>query len=98
MKKQEKIKKDQEIIEEKQKAYNEDYRKKREGLMNLSWRERVYLVKKSQKESRTRQSEKDIQSDKNMLPLIIKGIIIFLLLIFVLSSTLLVEFLNLNGF
>ncbi|XP_039200287.1 translation initiation factor IF-2, mitochondrial isoform X1 [Crotalus tigris] len=73
VKKQEKIKKDQEIIEEKQKAYNEDYRKKREGLMNLSWRERVYVIKKSQKESMTRQSEKDIQSDKNMLPLIIKG-------------------------
>uniref|UniRef100_A0A8C5RU90 Mitochondrial translational initiation factor 2 n=1 Tax=Laticauda laticaudata TaxID=8630 RepID=A0A8C5RU90_LATLA len=73
VKQQEKIKKDQEIIEEKQRAHQEVYKKKREGLMNMSWRERVYLTKKSQKESMTRQFEKDIQSEKNMLTLIIKG-------------------------
>ncbi|XP_070590857.1 translation initiation factor IF-2, mitochondrial isoform X2 [Erythrolamprus reginae] len=71
VKEQEKVKKDQEIIEEKQKAHQEDYRMKREGLMNINWRKRVYLLKKSQKE--TRQSEKVTQSDKNTLPLIIKG-------------------------
>ncbi|KAM6462359.1 translation initiation factor IF-2, mitochondrial [Liasis olivaceus] len=73
VKQQEKIKKDQEIIEEKQRAHQEAYRKTREGFMNMNWRERASILRKSQKDPMTRQPEKDIKSDKNMLPLIIKG-------------------------
>ncbi|XP_054856714.1 translation initiation factor IF-2, mitochondrial isoform X2 [Eublepharis macularius] len=69
---QEKIKKDLEVIEAKQKEHTDSYKKKREGMINMTWRERQNALYKAKRHMCMRLKEK-VTSDKNKLPIIIKG-------------------------
>lgn len=63
---------EQSTIELKQKQHLEQYRKEREGLDHLSWRQRKSALYRANKSKFTRTSERT-QSDELKLPLIIKG-------------------------
>nr|XP_056708618.1 translation initiation factor IF-2, mitochondrial [Euleptes europaea] len=70
---QEKIKKDLEVIEMKQKEHREAYEKEREGLTNMTWRERQRTMYKAKRHLMYLRPKERVQSDKNKLPIIIKG-------------------------
>lgn len=63
---------EQSTIELKQKQHLEQYRKEREGLDHLSWRQRKSALYRTNKSKFTRTSERT-QSNELKLPLIIKG-------------------------
>ncbi|XP_056891919.1 translation initiation factor IF-2, mitochondrial isoform X2 [Takifugu flavidus] len=63
---------EQSTIELKQKQHLEQYRKEREGLDHLSWRQRKSALYRANKSKFTRTSERT-QSDELKLPLIIKA-------------------------
>lgn len=66
-------KEEQSAIELKQQNHLEEYRKEREGLTHLSWRQRKSALYRANKTKfATRQSER-AQRDELSLPLIIKG-------------------------
>lgn len=67
-----KMEEEQSAIELKQKQHLEQYRKEREGLDHLSWRQRKSALYRANKSKFTRTSERT-QSDELKLPLIIKG-------------------------
>lgn len=70
---QRKLQEEQSVIEQKQKLHLEEYRREREGLSHLSWRQRkVALYRANKTRFATRPSER-MQSDQLSLPLIIKG-------------------------
>nr|XP_024658507.1 translation initiation factor IF-2, mitochondrial isoform X2 [Maylandia zebra] len=70
---QRKLQEEQSAIEQKQKLHLEEYRREREGLSHLSWRQRkVALYRANKTRFATRPSER-MQSDQLSLPLIIKG-------------------------
>ncbi|XP_060105347.1 translation initiation factor IF-2, mitochondrial [Heteronotia binoei] len=70
---QEKIKKDLEVIEAKQKEHTEAYKKEREGLTNMTWRERRRALYSSKRHNLYWRPKERVESDKNKLPIIIKG-------------------------
>ncbi|XP_034966844.2 translation initiation factor IF-2, mitochondrial [Zootoca vivipara] len=70
---QEKAKKDLEVIEAKQKEHRDAYKKDREGLENMSWRQRRAAVYKSKKHLLVMRPKEKAESDKNVLHIIIKG-------------------------
>uniref|UniRef100_A0A803T1Y3 Translation initiation factor IF-2, mitochondrial n=1 Tax=Anolis carolinensis TaxID=28377 RepID=A0A803T1Y3_ANOCA len=70
---QEKVKKDLEVIEAKQKEHQEAYKKEREGLVNLTWKQRRAALFKARKHLMANRPKEKVESDKNMLPIIIKG-------------------------
>lgn len=74
---QEKIKKDLEVIEAKQKEHTEAYKKEREGLTNMTWRERQRALYKAKRHQMDQRPKEKVKSDKNKLPIIIKGRILF---------------------
>ncbi|XP_005748657.1 translation initiation factor IF-2, mitochondrial [Pundamilia nyererei] len=70
---QRKLQEEQSAIEQKQKLHLEEYRREREGLSHLSWRQRkVALYRANKTRFATRPSER-MQSDQLSLPLIVKG-------------------------
>lgn len=70
---QQKLQEEMIAIEQKQKLHLEEYRREREGLSHLSWRQRkVALYRANKTRFATRPSER-MQSDQLSLPLIIKG-------------------------
>ncbi|XP_077189962.1 translation initiation factor IF-2, mitochondrial isoform X2 [Paroedura picta] len=71
--KEEKIKKDLEIIEAKQKEHKDAYKKEREALTNMTWRERKNALHKAKKHLLHLRPKERVESDKNKLPIVIKG-------------------------
>lgn len=70
---QQKLQEEMIAIEQKQKLHLEEYRREREGLSHLSWRQRkVALYRANKTRFATRPSER-MQSDQLSLPVIIKG-------------------------
>lgn len=70
---QQKLQEEQSAIELKQKLHEEEYKKEREGLTHLSWRQRkVALYRANKSKFAMRPSEKTTR-DELSLPLIIKG-------------------------
>uniref|UniRef100_A0A8C4VLC8 Translation initiation factor IF-2, mitochondrial n=1 Tax=Gopherus evgoodei TaxID=1825980 RepID=A0A8C4VLC8_9SAUR len=70
---QEKIKQDMEVIEAKQKEHKDAYKKERESLSNLTWRQRKAALYKTNKHLIVMRSKERVESDKNVLPVIVKG-------------------------
>ncbi|XP_043368254.1 translation initiation factor IF-2, mitochondrial isoform X3 [Dermochelys coriacea] len=70
---QEKIKQDMEVIEAKQKEHKDAYKKERESLANLTWRQRKAALYKTNKHLIAMRSKERAESDRNVLPVIVKG-------------------------
>nr|XP_048698313.1 translation initiation factor IF-2, mitochondrial isoform X1 [Caretta caretta]XP_048698314.1 translation initiation factor IF-2, mitochondrial isoform X1 [Caretta caretta] len=70
---QEKIKQDMEVIEAKQKEHKDAYKKERESLANLTWRQRKAALYKTNKHLIAMRSKERVESDRNVLPVIVKG-------------------------
>ncbi|XP_053878432.1 translation initiation factor IF-2, mitochondrial isoform X1 [Malaclemys terrapin pileata] len=70
---QEKIKQDMEVIETKQKEHKDAYKKERESLSNLTWRQRKAALYKTNKHLIAMRSKERVESDRNVLPVIVKG-------------------------
>lgn len=70
---QQRLREEQSAIELKQQAHLEEYRKEREGLSHLSWKQRKSALYRANKNKfATRQSER-AASDERRLQVIIKG-------------------------
>ncbi|XP_044285578.1 translation initiation factor IF-2, mitochondrial isoform X2 [Varanus komodoensis] len=70
---QDKGKKDLEVIEAKQKAHREAYKKEQEGLTNMTWRQKKAALYKAKKNLMIIRPKEKVESDKNTLSIIIKG-------------------------
>lgn len=70
---QRKLQEEQSLIEEKQKLHLEEYRREREGLSHLSWRQRKAALYRANKTSFAMRPSERTQNDQLSLPLIIKG-------------------------
>ncbi|XP_065446864.1 translation initiation factor IF-2, mitochondrial isoform X5 [Chrysemys picta bellii] len=70
---QEKIKQDMEVIETKQKEHKDAYKKERERLSNLTWRQRKAALYKTNKHLIAMSSKERAESDRKVLPVIVKG-------------------------
>ncbi|XP_048374367.1 translation initiation factor IF-2, mitochondrial isoform X2 [Sphaerodactylus townsendi] len=70
---QEKMKKDLEVIEAKQKEHTDAYKKERESFGNMTWKERRTAMYQAKKRLSLLRPKERVQSDKNKLPVIIKG-------------------------
>lgn len=70
---QQKMKEEQTAIELKQKQHLEEYKKEREGLTHLSWRQRKYVLYQANKSRFAERPAEKTQSTEPRLPLIIKG-------------------------
>ncbi|XP_042302578.1 translation initiation factor IF-2, mitochondrial [Sceloporus undulatus] len=70
---QEKAKKDMEVIEAKQKEHQDAYKKVREDLINLTWRQRRAVLFKAKRHEMALRPKERMESEKNTLPVIIRG-------------------------
>uniref|UniRef100_A0A3Q0RMR9 Translation initiation factor IF-2, mitochondrial n=1 Tax=Amphilophus citrinellus TaxID=61819 RepID=A0A3Q0RMR9_AMPCI len=70
---QRKLQEEQSLIEEKQKLHLEEYRREREGLSHLSWRQRKAALYRTNKTRFAMRPSERTQNDQLSLPLIIKG-------------------------
>ncbi|KAM7394854.1 hypothetical protein PAMP_021633 [Pampus punctatissimus] len=70
---QKKLQEEQSIIELKQKQHLDEYRKEREGLSHLSWRQRKWALHRANKAKFPTRAGEKIQREEIMLPIIVKG-------------------------
>ncbi|XP_053568167.1 translation initiation factor IF-2, mitochondrial [Bombina bombina] len=70
---QEKIKEDMEVIEIKQKEHRDAYKKQLDSYSNLNWRQRKSAMYKANKQMMSSRPAENVESDKLMFPIIIKG-------------------------
>ncbi|NWJ10565.1 IF2M factor, partial [Crypturellus undulatus] len=70
---QEKMKKDMEIIEAKQKEHRTEYEKKQQELGHLTWRQRKTVLYKANKHLMFAKPKERVEIDKNVLSVIVKG-------------------------
>ncbi|XP_065595533.1 translation initiation factor IF-2, mitochondrial [Cyrtonyx montezumae] len=70
---QEKMKKDGEVIEAKQKEHRMEYEKKQQDLAHLSWRQRKAALYKASKHLMPLKPKERTEMEKNVLSVIIKG-------------------------
>nr|XP_046233681.1 translation initiation factor IF-2, mitochondrial [Scatophagus argus] len=70
---QQKLQEEQSAIEMKQKLHLEEYKKEREGLTHLSWRQRKSALYRANKAKFAVRPSEKVQQDELNLPLIIKG-------------------------
>lgn len=70
---QEKMKKDLEVIEAKQKEHRLEYEKQHEKLAHLTWRQRKALLYKANKHLMFSRPKERPEMDENTLSLIVKG-------------------------
>uniref|UniRef100_A0A803Y797 Translation initiation factor IF-2, mitochondrial n=1 Tax=Meleagris gallopavo TaxID=9103 RepID=A0A803Y797_MELGA len=70
---QEKMKKDGEVIEVKQKEHRMEYEKKQQNLAHLTWRQRKAALYKASKHLMLLKPKERAETDKNVLSIIIKG-------------------------
>lgn len=72
MEEQDKLKEDQQIIEAKQREHDDSYKRERESMAHLSWRQRRAAMYRANKHKLIRASEKT-DMEELTLPVIIKG-------------------------
>ncbi|XP_030124594.4 translation initiation factor IF-2, mitochondrial isoform X2 [Taeniopygia guttata] len=72
---QEKMKKDLEVIEAKQKEHRLEYEKKQQKLAHLTWRQRKAVLYKANKHLMFSRPKERTEMDENTLSLIVKGVI-----------------------
>lgn len=77
---QEKMKKDREVIEAKQKEHRMEYEKKQQNLAHLTWRQRKAALYKANKHLTLLKPKERAETDENVLSIIIKGAFLFCLL------------------
>ncbi|NXD71306.1 IF2M factor, partial [Eolophus roseicapillus] len=70
---QEKLKKDVEVIEAKQKEHRMEYEKKHQQLAHLTWRQRKAVLYKANKHVMFLKPKEKTEVDKNVLSVIVKG-------------------------
>ncbi|XP_042682353.1 translation initiation factor IF-2, mitochondrial isoform X2 [Centrocercus urophasianus] len=70
---QEKMKKDGEVIEAKQKEHRMEYEKKLQSLAHLTWRQRKAALYKASKHLMPLKPKERAETDENVLSIIIKG-------------------------
>ncbi|NXY10930.1 IF2M factor, partial [Pteruthius melanotis] len=70
---QEKMKKDLEVIEAKQREHRSEYEKKQEKLAHLTWRQRKAVLYKANKHVMLLRPKERTEMDENTLSLIVKG-------------------------
>ncbi|NXC05729.1 IF2M factor, partial [Orthonyx spaldingii] len=70
---QEKLKKDLEVIEAKQKEHRLEYEKKQQKLAHLTWRQRKAVLYKANKHLMFTRPKERTETDENTLSLIVKG-------------------------
>ncbi|NWH63375.1 IF2M factor, partial [Geococcyx californianus] len=70
---QEKMKKDEEVIEAKQKEHRTEYEKKQQKLAHLTWRQRKAVLYKTNKHLMFSRPKERTEMDKNVLSVIVKG-------------------------
>ncbi|XP_048791184.1 translation initiation factor IF-2, mitochondrial isoform X2 [Lagopus muta] len=70
---QEKMKKDGEVIEAKQKEHRMEYEKKLQNLAHLTWRQRKAALYKASKHLMPLKPKERAETDENVLSIIIKG-------------------------
>ena len=68
-----KLLEDQGAIEQKQQQHLDEYRREREGLSHLSWRQRKAALYRANKGRFAMRPSERMQSEELNLPLIIKG-------------------------
>lgn len=78
---QERMKRDVEVIEAKQKEHRMDYEKKQQKLAHLTWRQRKAVLYKANKHVMFSKPKERTEMDKNMLSVIVKGAVLFCLLL-----------------
>lgn len=78
---QEKMKREMEVIEEKQKEHRMEYEKKQQKLAHLTWRQRKAVLYKANKHLMFSKPKERTEMDKNMLSVIVKGAVLFCLLL-----------------
>ncbi|NWX10724.1 IF2M factor, partial [Caloenas nicobarica] len=70
---QEKVKKDVEVIEAKQKEHRMEYEKKQQKLAHLTWRQRKAVLYKENKHLMLLKPKERTEMDKNVLSVVVKG-------------------------
>uniref|UniRef100_A0A8D0H8D9 Translation initiation factor IF-2, mitochondrial n=1 Tax=Sphenodon punctatus TaxID=8508 RepID=A0A8D0H8D9_SPHPU len=70
---QEKAKQDLQVIKAKQLEHRDAYKKAREGLEDLNWKQRRAALRKASKHQATNRPKERVESDSDVLPVIIKG-------------------------
>lgn len=75
------MKKDGEVIEVKQKEHRMEYEKKQQNLAHLTWRQRKAALYKASKHLMLLKPKERAETDKNVLSIIIKGALLFCLLL-----------------
>uniref|UniRef100_A0A8C6ZUN4 Translation initiation factor IF- 2 domain-containing protein n=1 Tax=Nothoprocta perdicaria TaxID=30464 RepID=A0A8C6ZUN4_NOTPE len=70
---QEKMKKDSEVIEAKQKEHRTEYEKQQQKLGHLTWRQRKAVLYKANKHLMFVKPKERVEIDKNVLSVIVKG-------------------------
>lgn len=87
---QERMKKDLEVIEAKQKEHRLEYEKKQQKLAHLTWRQRKAVLYKANKHEMSSRPKERTEMDENTLSLIVKGAVpVCLLLLWFCASQML---------
>ena len=73
MEEQDKLKNAIPIIEAKQREHQEIYRKEREGLTHLTWRQRKSLLYQTNRKKLAMRPSEKLESEVLSLPVIVKG-------------------------
>lgn len=79
---QEKMRKDGEVIEAKQKEHRVEYERKQQQLAHLTWRQRRALLYKTNKHLMFSKPKERTEMDKNVLSVIVKGTVLFIAAMF----------------
>lgn len=74
---QEKIKRDVEVIEAKQKEHRMEYEKQQQQLAHLTWRQRKKELYKANKHLMFSRPKERTEMDENVLSVIVKGAVLF---------------------
>lgn len=69
------MKRDVEVIEAKQKEHRMEYEKRQQKLAHLTWRQRKAVLYKSNKHLMFSKPKERTEMDKNMLSIIVKGVL-----------------------
>lgn len=73
MEEQDKLKDEQQVIEAKQKQHHDTYKKERESLAHLSWRQRRAALYKANKHKGIQRPSERTENEELTMPIIIKG-------------------------
>ncbi|NXC14991.1 IF2M factor, partial [Corythaeola cristata] len=78
---QERMKRDVEVIEAKQKEHRMEYKEKQQKLAHLTWRQRKAVLYKANKHLMFSRPKEKTEMDKNVLSVIVKGAVLFCFLL-----------------